>query len=56
MVKRAKATAKKAPAAKARTAKAKTSRAKTRATKTAKYDQPGAPWWKKIAAPQPKGL
>jgi hypothetical protein len=51
MVKRAKATAKKAPAAKARTAKAKSSR-----PKTAKYDQPGAPWWKKIAAPQPKGL
>ena len=51
MVKKAKATAKKAPAAKARPAKAKTSR-----PKIAKYDQPGAPWWKKIAAPQPKGL
>jgi hypothetical protein len=51
MVKKAKATVKKAPAAKARTAKAKTGR-----SKTAKYDQPGAPWWKKIAAPQPKGL
>jgi hypothetical protein len=56
MLKRTKATAKKTSAAKARTVKASTSRPKTATTKTAKYDQPGAPWWKKIAAPQPKGL
>jgi hypothetical protein len=55
MVKRTKATAKKA-AAKPRTAKASTSRPRTGTAKAAKYDQPGAPWWKKIAAPQPKGL
>ncbi len=54
MVKRAKATAKKAPAA--RTVKAKPSRPQTGSAKTAKYDQPGAPWWKKVSAPRPKGL
>ena len=40
-----KATAKKAPA------RAKTARPAPRGAAAAKYDQPGAPWWKKVPAP-----
>jgi hypothetical protein len=40
-----KATAKKAPV------KAKAARPRA----TAKYDQPGAPWWKKVPAPPQHG-
>ncbi len=47
--------AKKTAAAKKPAAEAKTSRAASGSSRS-KYDQPGAPWWKKIAAPQPKGL
>jgi len=49
MVKKAKVKAKKTAAPKAKVARPAAS------TKTlAKYDQPGAPWWKKVAAPPPK--
>lgn len=33
---------------------AKTSRPAPRTGSTSKYDQPGAPWWKKIPAPLPR--
>lgn len=37
-------------------AKPKTAaRPATRAKAAAKYDQPGAPWWKKMPLPAPKG-
>jgi len=32
----------------------KVTRPTTRGTASSKYDQPGAPWWKKGAAPKPK--
>jgi hypothetical protein len=41
----AKTSAKKAPA------KSKTSKPAVSAKGTSKYDQPGAPWWKKIPLP-----
>lgn len=49
MVKKAKGKAKKTTAP-----KAKAARAAVRTKAPAKYDQPGAPWWKKVAAPPPK--
>ena len=30
------------------------SKAPLRSKAAAKYDQPGAPWWKKVAPPMPK--
>jgi len=32
----------------------KSSRSAPRTASAAKYDQPGAPWWKKIPAPLPR--
>jgi len=46
--------AKKAPAKKS-PVKAKGARSAARGTATAKYDQPGAPWWKKVPAPPQHG-
>lgn len=28
---------------------------KSAGAKAAKYEQPGAPWWKRVAPPSPKG-
>jgi hypothetical protein len=45
----------KKPAAKKAPAKAKTARPAARGATAAKYDQPGAPWWKKVPAPPQHG-
>ena len=52
---KAKTSTKKAPARKqAAAAKAKGARPATRQKAAAKYEQPGAPWWKTVPAPMPK--
>ena len=56
MAKKAKAGTKKVATAKKSTAKATVSRPAASSKAASKYDQPGAPWWKKVASPPPKYL